>query len=419
MTAILQLETWLRTEYLSQLGLTMVNARHGTAVATWVPSENSNAASLFDRDLGIWFKFIHIDQPDSVLSTVEIAVQQSLSDSSQLLSRSAVPSGAVDVDGGWTISVIFLVHAPCRDEWEAAVQALRADSGFTEELSIDRVLFESTEALNRRLSEGTALPHLLFATRQLLKLPAQSISSWMSADDEVRKLLRRLTEKFPDPYDKKIVALMVTNLDDERVASAVVNQVEPIKSIDIRDMRNISGFSMDLEAAEGEVRVNIIHGPNGTGKSSIFEALSLSVARSSRRMMQYLRDRDVLRPTPENYVKNVLTPLDSDKQPMVLCNGIDILGKLTNDSDMAEQCLAGTDGTLLAQHDAREFVRSSSAALGASVLGGYSALAQSLQSYCEREYQAANAQRQEWLRKFGIIASITKEGLNNSKPRAV
>ncbi|UUZ78040.1 AAA family ATPase [Polaromonas sp. P1(28)-13] len=308
--------------------------------------------------------------------------------------------------------MIFLIHSSCQSEWEESIQTLRAESGFTEELSIDVIVFDDLVNLSTELKSGSAMPQLLLSSRKLLLLPAESIDSWLSADAEVSKLLELLPERFSNSQERDLVSKMIEQVLKDSPSSAKHDlPISPLclDSVSIHNLRNISDFTLKLRSPDSEVLAHIIHGPNGTGKSSIFEALSIAVAGSSRRMADYLSDPDIHRPTAATYVKNVLTPLKAQQSPRIEVKGVDVLSNMPADVLDAERRLIESDGTLLAQEDARNFVETTGRQLGSRVLTGYSVLAQNVQSFCEREYGLANAKRQEWLRQFGIAASVTRE----------
>lgn len=67
-----------------------------------------------------------------------------------------------------------------------------------------------------------------------------------------------------------------------------------------------------------------------------------------------------------------------------------------------------SDGTFLSQEDARSFVSEDSRSRGLRVLSGYSVIAQIAQANALREYENANRQRQDWLKKFGLNSNIKR-----------
>lgn len=413
MSALATIEAWIRSEYSEKLNIRLESRLVDGAVAVWQASESAiGQADLFDADLGVWFKFVEITDRIKVAEVVQDCVQKALSDAAQLLWKTGVSKESQDQSGTWTIALVFVVQRLCRPEWERAVQDLRAESGFTEEFSIDLIDFDDPFTLAVDLLNGDAVPQLLLASRRLLQLPVSEIESWLSADTAVKRLLESLPDRFSSEQERKMVELMAERViadSSGSVANPLPKAPMQLSEIRINGMRNISDFSLMLEIPGRKVSTHVIHGPNGTGKSSIFEGLSFAVANSSRRLAEYLGDPDVFRPMASSYVKAVLTPLKGSQPPKIEVNGINALNDLPSDDRQAEQRLIDSDGTLLAQEDARAFVETAGRQLGARVLSGYSTLAQNLQSFCEREYSEANNKRQAWLREFGIAASVTKE----------
>ncbi|MFC5523206.1 AAA family ATPase [Polaromonas jejuensis] len=412
MNALEVFEKWLRSEYLEKLDVQLNDHLSPKSSAVWMRNGSDTHASLFDVDLGIWFKFVELIEPEKVSSRVQESIQASLADAAQLLWKTGLPGESQDRSGAWTLTLIFLIHSSCRLDWEKSIQTLRAESGFTEEFSIDVIVFNDPISLSTQLQSGTAMPQLLLSSRKLLLLPAQNIDSWLSADAEVKKLLDDLPNRFSNSQERKLVEGMIEQVLKD--SSSTTDHGFPaaplhLDSVKITSLRNISDFTLKLRSPDSDVFAHIIHGPNGTGKSSIFEALSIAVAGSSRRMADYLVDPDIYRPTSAAYVKNVLAPLATNQNPQVEVSGSNVLSNMPVDAQEADLRLIASDGTLLAQEDARNFVETPGRNLGARVLTGYSVLAQNVQSFCEREYGLANSKRQEWLRKFGIAASVTRE----------
>lgn len=413
MSSLLHIKSWLVRQYKTKLNVEIDSSPSPSTVALWVQDDQRNA-SLFDADLGLWVKFIELEEAATIREHVDAAVQMALAQSSQLLVKSGLPKNAIDAAGAWTMTLVFLTPVQLRVGWEAAVQSLRSQSGFTEEISLDAIFYTDNTDLLRELDTGAAIPHLMFHSRSLLKLPVERLQAWSSADSEVAEMLDTLPSKFPNTVDRELVQRLVeaalNSHASQPIERAYIKPARRIERVAVRHMRNIADFDLVLREPRNEVVARIVHGPNGTGKSSIFEALSIAVAGSSRRLQDYLQDSDEGKVnSAQAYLAKALVPLDAIGQPSILADGFNVLENLPSDSKEAERRLLDADGTLLAQEDARLFVGRTGVELGAKILRDYSRLAQGLQKTCADEFNAANNQRQNWLRAFRINAGVRRD----------
>src|SRR6185369_11327727 len=126
----------LRILYRQHLSADIDSRPTESSVAIWKQEISGSAAELLDRDLGIWFKFRVVDSPNDVSRIVGLGIQEAIADASHLLMKNTLPESASDHYGTWSIALVFLAPQHCRRAWESAIQELRAQSGFTEELSV-------------------------------------------------------------------------------------------------------------------------------------------------------------------------------------------------------------------------------------------------------------------------------------------
>jgi hypothetical protein len=414
MTYLSKLSEWLGRAYAGALAQLDAGISRQSATAFWgIRGDVDSAVGfLLDQDLGTWFRFVPLSDPATTSSRVQAEVMTALGDGSQLLWKAGITdSEAADENGAWKIALIFIADVRCKSAWESAIQTLRAKSGFTEEIAIDVIFVRDEDELGVKLQAGDAIPHLMLHTRKLLALPLDQLQTWASADSKVEAMIRELPSQFSEAKDRELVVDLVGRILRDYVApgSNAVQSPRRYDRLEIRTTRNISDFDLALRHRSHPVLARIIYGPNGTGKSGIFEALSLAVASTSRRLDVYLSDKDEGRTiNGASYVTRVLTALDGGEAPSITLDGDAALRNLPKDLAESRERLASADGTLLAQEDARRFVEMSGAELGARVLTGYSTLARSLQRVCEDEYRTANTQRQNWLRTFGINVAVKR-----------
>ena len=186
---------------------------------------------------------------------------------------------------------------------------------------------------------------------------------------------------------------------------------QTIRSIQIRNFRNLSDVGFDFGVQP--VSVSIVHGPNGTGKSSLCEAISIALFHSSFRYKSFAnrnKEKDVVAmDRAAEYIAKYLTPLEDEKAKPAIALDAQQFAKLRLiGGDQTEEADLAMCGTILTQDTTLEFVRMSSDELGAHVLRGYSELADHIEEITDGRVNQANAVRQEFLRRLGLSAAITK-----------
>jgi len=208
---------------------------------------------------------------------------------------------------------------------------------------------------------------------------------------------------------------------DNRI-NTTKNSTHPkdLKSVRVRDFRNIE--NLEFEFGPELVKSLILHGPNGTGKYALFEAICFGLSQISNRYCEYLKDKDVAgRDLARQYVETFLRPIrsakDNDKEPMVWINGEKTPIEPIPSEDDANHINIQISGTVLSQELSREFINMSSHQLGAMVLLGYSDLAERLELYVNNNYKSADRSRQEFLEDLSLTKSITL--ISTAKDRIV
>lgn len=412
------LYTWLLNKYQHELKLQMVTEPSGTEEVVWVTdnSGQSQVAELLDRQTGIWIKFRCIGKETIAINLrqyVEQDVQWGLNKMASLARRSGINKSDVDENGGWQIHLIWLVDEKHQDTWCNEMQSLRSQSGYSEELGLDAVFYFS-EKLEKAL-DVHKLPQLLIATRKLLGLKSADIETWTSANVNFSNELIKLPLQFGNPLEQELAQNYVNTVMSQHSSG---HQVQPLEltipkkpnQLKITGLRNIKEAEISLSSEDDKVNVKVIHGPNGTGKSSIFEALSLGVSGVSIGLAEYLKDdqKDLTPTERSQYVTRVLQAFNSDSPPTITIDGQNGLQNVAKSAEDARAARSNADGTLLAQEDARDFVQKSGSDLGARILSGYSTLAQIAQTQVDNEYQNANQLRKDWLSEFDLSSAITK-----------
>lgn len=412
------LQKWLAQKYLNALNLPLIERGLGDGPVYWVyePVSEDHCAELLDSQLGIWIRFRCFTERTSSVDLPKYVgqdVQWGLKNMASLTRRSGINESDVDQYGGWQIHLIWLVQANHYGDWCKSMHELRSQSGYSEELGVDAVLYYDSTHLESSLNEH-GLPQLLTGVRQLLGMASTEVESWTSANKTFEDALTRMPADFSNRADSEFVRQYVNEVLNQHhiVYQDGVTDTPALKrpqQITISNFRNIEHAELRLSSPlKKDVHVTVVHGPNGSGKSSLFEALCIGVAGVSSSFWDYIQDQDLTASEKAQYINRVLKRFGSSEQPSVFLDEADGLTNLARSADEASSARINTDGTFLAQEDARNWVFERSSALGARILSGYSTLAQVAQARVESEFQKANQARQDWLRKYGLSAQITK-----------
>lgn len=417
---LVSLLDWLSDAYRSQLGVVLEKNEMQQAtppVALWRSEDHvgSDCAEVLDSDLGAWLRFRVLNEQTSretINKIVDSDIQWGLRHLASL--SQTMRTGEPDPNGGWQIHLIWLVSKSHQDAWCKKMQAMRAGSGFSEELGLDGIFFNEPSTLHQNL-ESHRLPQLLFASRKLLSLSAEKMPQWLRANEIFAVALKNLPAQ-ATAIDKQRTQILV---DELLKPGGIENPpVEPLATtpiiankytkLTVQNIRNVERATLRLS----NDTVVVVHGPNGSGKSSLFEALAIGVTGSSTTLKKYL-DKDEKDVTPKDktsYVTNVL--LNRRRRggavPLIqLDDPTNLLEKIAGSFEEANERLKAADGTFLAQEDAREFVSQTGADLALKILRGYSDLADKTQEYVDAQYYQSNQRYKEWLGEHGLNSGIT------------
>ncbi len=374
------------------------------------PTTNDAAGILLDPELGLVLFVIPYDEGSDLQAQVIIA--------SSLQSRLhplCPPKPPLDEDGTWQVAIHWLVEDSDRERWETQIVQLRQQTGFSEELVLEAVFFPVGE-LKQKLAEH-GMPRLLFTARHVLRQSDQGeAAKWMSADHAVLHELENFHEQFTDPEQRRRAQLIQDRLGEAVLAvrsgdSIPTGRPSELTSLEVQDFRNLG--HVRLHFGHSPVSCRVIHGPNGTGKTSLFEAFSLALCQSSTRYKAFLgRDeRDVTGPDrPRLYDEKYLSPLGGhNRSPRIGLNGKEATRpKLVDSWEEAHRLDLEFSGNFLAQETSQEFLQLSSDDLAVRVLTGYSELAERLEAFVDEQVDKAAQRRQAFLRNLNLSASITR-----------
>lgn len=412
---------WLSAAYRTQLGMVLEKdeiQQKTPPNALWHDENRVGAgcAEVFDSELGSWLRFRVLSEQtsgESINKLVDDDIQWGLR---QLASLSqTMRSTEPDPNGGWQIHLIWIVSKNHQDAWCKKMQAMRAGSGFSEELGLDGIFFSEASTLSSTL-DSHRLPQLLFSSRKLLSLSADKMPQWLKANEVFAAALRELPaqataldkQKMQTLVDELLKPVEIENSTNELILKIPIIPNQYTK-LTVNNVRNVAKATLSLPIG----KVVVVHGPNGSGKSSLFEALTIGVTGSSTTLRNYLEkdvEKDLTPKDRSNYVSNVLINRRQREDAITtiqlneLPNSLDTLA---NSFEEANARVKAADGTFLAQEDARAFVSLPGADLALRILRGYSDLADKTQEYVDAQYYQSNQRYKEWLSEHGLNSGIT------------
>lgn len=323
-----------------------------------------------------------------------------------------------DLRGAWRVAVHWLVASKESGKWTSQIEKIRRESAFSEELALDAI-FLTNDGDRRTEIARYGFPRLLITTREVFKKQRiEDMAVWLSANDLVKDALMNFGAQFHKPEQREFASEIVDALKGFERGGAngggpTRGSVTPrkIRKIHIRDFRNLRDVRFDFGLPA--VSTSVIHGPNGTGKSSLCEAISIALFRSSFRYKWFAdnkREKDVtVHDRAREYVRSYLTPLeDPQAEPQIAIDEQPLTPVQLLSGNQADEVDFGISGTILTQDTSLEFARMPSAELGALVLRGYSDLADHIEDFTESRANQANEARQRFLRLLGVSAAITK-----------
>lgn len=414
-----QCESWLLRQYKNVLGLDISS---GPARLRWLP-ENSltsetvaaEAHSLAIEDAGIgWLLFLLPYEQKRLGSQVN----QALGLRSRLLRESNYTGNAKageneDQESTWRVGLIWLVEDSQWADWQSHIMELRRESGAVEEISVDAIKITRNDVSAALDAHG--LPRLLLHTRALLSQSVTDAEKWLSADDHVTTELHNFSQRFNTPRARSFAREL-----EEVTKSFQPTETRPLSSVArkfqrfrVKHFRNLDTLEIVADQAENaKAQAIVLFGPNGTGKSSFAEALSLAAFNTSPRLEQFMDDEDLRRPTAETYFKDYLTPLasfnNSNAKPCFAWDKGDKYEETPFVLNPDKESRRRFEGVVLNQEDSLKFTELPREELAARVLKGYSALADHLSVWLVQAENGAKETKSAFTRKHGLSGAITR-----------
>lgn len=319
---------------------------------------------------------------------------------------------SADVHGMWNIIVHWYVEEKDLDDWVKQVADIRRESSQIEEVPIDAIIYKQNEIENA--CEKHRFPRLLLQTRSILsKEKYDDIEKWSSANTKIKFAVQQAKEHLINKFDEKLHQQIFNEIDAfidkeeqaEETSEVSLSDTKTYQKISINNFRNINKLEIPL-GDENSITASIIHGPNGTGKSSIFEAFSFGLGNTSKRYKTYLEDTNHNRKNA--YKEEYLFSINKHKTPSITINTNDHYIDSEHDIYESSKRLNIISGTLLSQEQTGEFTKMPRSELGNIILGQSSTLAMALQEFITSRYSQVRETQKDYLRRYGINAQVKK-----------
>ncbi|MDO9312470.1 MAG: hypothetical protein Q7T85_12395 [Nitrosomonas sp.] len=415
-----QCENWLSHQYRDVLGLDIAS---GPVRLRWLP-ENSltsetvaaeaHGLAVEDADIG-WLLFLLPYEQKRLGSQIN----QALGLRSRLLRESNYTGKEKadeneDQDSTWRVGLIWLVVDSQWIDWQSQIMELRRESGAVEEISVDAIKIMQNNV--SAALDAHRLPRLLLHTRALLSQSAAESEKWLSADVHVAAELQNFSQQFNTPRARSFARELEDKAESfqPKETRPLVSEARLFRRFRVEHFRNLDTLEVVADhAVDTKAQAIVLFGPNGTGKSSFAEALSLAAFNTSPRLEQFMVDKDLWRPTTDTYLNDYLTPLTSNistnAKPCFVWDkgdGYDVktLFELKPDGESKRRF----EGVVLNQEDSLKFTDLPRDELAARVLKGYSALADHLLDWLTQEEKRTEEAKLAFTRKYGLSGAIKR-----------
>ena len=405
-------EDWLATRYKEILGLDLggdeARLRWLSTDSLTEECERNDAQNIVieDGEIG-WLLFLLPYVPE----TLEHQISQALGLRSRLLRESnytGIEKAGVQEEqkSSWRLGLVWLVGEDSWKDWQHKIIELRRESGAAEELSLDAVPIKNMNVQESLDEHG--LPRLLLNTRALLRQTPEDAESWLSADSHVSRKMQGFAQSFSTPRSRVIARELeeqAKSVNPPEVKT-LLNQPRPLQHFRVKNFRNLDSLEITLDRADVTgAEAIILFGPNGTGKSSLAEALSLAAFKTSPLLERFVNDKDISGRNVDLYLNEYLKPLNKNARPSYEWNH----GEASEfDLVQNEASKARFEGVILSQEESIKFTDLPRDELAERVLGGYSTLADSLTVWLTNGERRANEVKSAFTQKHGLNSSITR-----------
>jgi len=412
-----QCENWLVEQYKNVLDLSLedgdVNLRWLEADSLTGESKKDEAHGLVieDGEIGCLLYLLPYDS-----SKLESQINQALGLRSRLLRESNYTGNAEvgkneDKDSSWRVGLVWLVEENEWEDWQSNILNLRRESGAAEEISIDVIKIKQDDAC--AALDGHGLSRLLLHTRALLTQTVSEAETWLSADEQVSLELEGFSQQFKTSRARAFARELEEQFKNIKKVETHTKPTVARKfsRFHVKNFRNLQSMEVVADSAsDNKAQAIVLLGPNGTGKSSFAEALSLAAFNTSPRLEKFLGDKDLSRVTADTYLNNYLTPINnnSEEKPSFSWDNGESYEEtpfvLNTDDDSKRRF----DGVVLNQEDSMLFSDMPREKLAEQILKGYSSLADGLSDWLLNEENRIKEIKSRFTRQYNLNGSITK-----------
>lgn len=373
--------------------------------------ETSPHGLLLDPDVGIALFLLRFTTrgKENEDTDVRAQVAKAIAYRSRLLPR-RLDKGDADPSGSWRVMIHWLVDEVDKSDWQKQVSALRRDTAYMEELPVDAVVRNSSEDWTSSVQHH-GLSRLLLRTRTVLGMKStDTVFQWSSADARVRGAMTGFAEQFSDDLERRLARQIEARLErgkpDQNIKpNGVPSEPKQLSALSVHNFRNIQ--EVDLHFHGDVAQSVVIHGPNGTGKSNLFEALEFALRGTSQRAQAFLADPDITTTKKEReYLERYLAPFGQDgTRPRINLNREEVSLSINR---LGAPRLSGN---LLSQEETDKFINKNASELAAEILGDFSGLADNLREHAEGELAQAQGNLKNMLTRLGLDrpGAVTKQ----------
>jgi len=384
---------------------------------------------LLDPEIGLSCFFLEFKDED----TTRAQISRAISFRSKLLPGPVIKAKTdetIKPTPEWRACIHWIVKDDkSLSEWKEVISKMRNFTAHLEEVAVDVVLLENNNP--QKAIVNHRLPRLLLYLRKVLRLSGRDqIYRWRSADDLVKRMLLTFAENVPEElrhYSEELVKYgqkLATEFWPTH-ANEADRKPKELGSLVVENFRNVTErITLDLgpqiiPTPDGSEYVtaiaHVIHGPNATGKTTLYEALQFALVGSSERMSKFREDPDTARKRPEAYL-GYLRPFENPNAvPKAGIVGMDkkqgAMVEIKCDKDPRENIVAselkGLKDAMFSQQRIREFAHFDSATFSAEVMRDYSPLSTALRDYLAIRLSKASDKRKGLLRELGLQPTYT------------
>jgi hypothetical protein len=368
---------------------------------------------LFDADIGTVHLFVDYTGPDTIRPTIIRALNVRSAMRPERGEESDDPK-MTDSLGSWRIVLIWLAREADRDKWISDIAEIREKSGFSEELTFDVIFYDTVDPKEAIDAKRFARLHL--ALRKVLGFSKNSDAlKWMSADEAVKDRLDGFSRQFKEPGERELAREVETiarkgpsSENATPLLPARFSRREPFQSFEVENFRCIRTARLDLGSAA--TKSAVVFGPNGTGKSSLTEAISLARFGTSSKCLKFYDEEpaEVSDRSSAAYFKNYIHHYRPEigAPAFRLGNSSGQFELLTGDE--ARRANLALEANVLTQEQSLAFVHLPASELQSRVLRSYSDLAQFIESEVGKLAGSAHERRKEYLRSVEATASVKR-----------